>query len=133
MAEPVGQGGFVEVTARQRKDGGDDLFFRCINAEAVQTEEEIHGLKGDALVAVHEGMIARESKPVRGRESGKVGLGVVKEAIARAFEGGLQESPVPEPEGPAVGSDLIRMDSEDLYLRNPTWFGHLASSRMALR
>ncbi len=58
MAEPVGQGGFVEVTARQRKDGGDDLFFGRINAEAVQTEEEIHGLKGDALVAVHEGMIA---------------------------------------------------------------------------
>ncbi len=58
MTEPVSQGGFVEVTARQRKDSSGDLFFRGINAEAVQTEEEIHGLKGDALVAVHEGMIA---------------------------------------------------------------------------
>jgi hypothetical protein len=58
VTEPVSQGGFVEVTARQRKDGGDDLFFGRVNAEAVQTEEEIHGLKGDALVAVHEGMIA---------------------------------------------------------------------------
>ncbi len=113
VTEPSSEAGLIDVSTRQRHDNGNDLFLRGVNAEAVQTEEEIHGLKGDALVAIHEGMIAGESKPVSGRESRKVGLGVVKEAIARAFEGGRQESPVPEPEGSAVGLDLIRMDSED--------------------
>jgi hypothetical protein len=32
-----------------------------------------------------------------------------------------------------MGFDLIRMNGENMYESKPTRFGHLASSRMALR
>jgi hypothetical protein len=43
-------------------------------------------------------MIAGKSEPICGSDRGKVGLGIVEESIARAFQGRLQEASVPEPE-----------------------------------
>ena len=115
VTEPVGKGGLIKVTARQREYERDNILFRCIDPEAVQTEKKVHGLEGDTLVAVHKGMIARKSKPVRGGDCGKIRLGVVLESVAGAVEGRLQEPPVPKPEGAAVGLNLISVDGEDLY------------------
>ncbi len=133
FSEPVSESGLVEVAARQREDERDDLLFGRINTEAVQAEEEIHGLEGDALVAVHEGVVAGESKAVGGCEGCKIGVGVVKEAVSRPFEGRFKEAPIAESEGSAMGLDLISVDGSDVYWRKPTGLGHLASSRMALR
>lgn len=133
VAEPVGEGGLIEGASRQRQDEGDDLFLGGIYAEAVQAEEEIHGLEGDALVAVHEGMVAGESKPIGGRECRKIGVGFVSESVSRAFESRFKEAPVPKAERSAMSLDLISVDGEDVNRRKPTRLGHLASSRMALR
>lgn len=133
MSEPVGETRLIQVSAGEGEDEGDNLLFWCIDPEAVQAEEEIHGLEGYPLVPVQEGMIARKPEPICGSDRGKIGLGIVEESIARAFQGGLQEAPVPQPEGAAVGLDLISVDGEDLYRGNPAWLSHLASSRMALR
>ncbi len=58
LTKPGSETGLIEVTTRKREDRGDDLFFWCFDEEAVQTEEDIHGLEGDALVAIHEGVVA---------------------------------------------------------------------------
>ena len=58
LAEPVRESWLVELAVREREDKRDDFFFGRVDAEAVQTEEEVHGLEGDSLVAVYEGMAA---------------------------------------------------------------------------
>lgn len=86
MPEPLGEARLIQIPAREGEDEGDDVFFRRIDSEGVQPEEEVHRLEGDTLVAVHEGMIARESEPIGGCERGKVGLGLVEKPVARALE-----------------------------------------------
>lgn len=58
MSEPTGESGLIKVAAREREDESHDLLFGSINAEAVQAEEEVHGLEGDTFVSVHEGVVA---------------------------------------------------------------------------
>ncbi len=133
LTKPGREVGLIKLPACERKDKGDDFFFWCINPEAVQPKKEVHGLEGDTLVPVNEGMVLGEPKPIRCGKGGKVRVSAVVESVPRTFNGGLQETPVPKSEGAAVSFDLIRMDSHNVNESKPTEFGHLASSRMALR
>ncbi len=35
VPEPIGKGGLIKVSTRQREDGSDDFFLKRLNAEAV--------------------------------------------------------------------------------------------------
>ena len=133
LTKPGSKAGLIETSTRQGEDCGDDLFLGGFRAEAIQAEEEIHGLEGDALVAVHERVVLGEAEAVCCSQSGKVGVGFVPEPVARTFEGRLQEPTVPEAERPPVSLDLIGMDRENVNEGEPARFDHFASSRMALR
>lgn len=84
LAEPSGERGLVKVSTRQREHNGNDLFLGSFDAEAVQTEEEIHGLECDALVPILERVIVGKAEAVGSSESGKVGVGFVMQLIAVA-------------------------------------------------
>jgi hypothetical protein len=133
LTKPGSKIGLIQLSAGERENQCDDLFLRGFNAEAVQPEEEIHGLEGDALVPVNEGMVVGETESIGCSKGRKIRVRVVVKPVSRTFDGRLQETPVPESKGPAVSLDLIRMDGEDVYESEPTGFDHFASSRMALR
>ncbi len=95
LSKPISKRGLVKLASREGEDEGDHILFRCVDAKAIQAKEEIHGLKGDTLVAVHKGMIARESKPVCSSDGGEVCLRIVKEPVSGTLEGGLEEASVP--------------------------------------
>ena len=133
LAEPGGEIGLIELPTGERENQDNDFFLRCFNAEAVQPEEEIHGLESDALVSIDERMVVGEAESIGRGEGGKIRVRVVVEPVSGTFDGRLQETPIPESKGPTVSLDLIRMDGEDVYESKPTGFDHLASSRMALR
>ncbi len=69
VTEPSSEARLIEVSARQRQDNGNDLFLRGFNAEAIQTEEEIHGLEGDAFVPINKGMVVGKTEAVGSSES----------------------------------------------------------------
>lgn len=87
LTEPGSEAGLIEASTRQRQDHGNDLFLGGFNAEAIQAEEEIHGLEGNAFVPVHEGVVVSQTKAICSSESGKVGVRVVMNPVARSFEG----------------------------------------------
>jgi len=133
LPKPGSEAGLIELPSRQGKDGRYDVFFGGIERKAVQAEEQVHGLEGHPLVAVDEGVVLRDAESVCCSEGGEVGVVLVAESISRTFEGGVQESPIAEAEGPAVSLDLIGVDRENVDRSEPAGFGHFASSRMALR
>ena len=87
LTEPSSEVGLFELSTRQRQDRGDDFFLGGVNAEAIQAEEEIHGLEGDPFVPVHEGVVVSQTEAIRSSKSGKIGVRVVVEPVARSFEG----------------------------------------------
>lgn len=131
--EPGSEAQLVEVAARQGEDGTYDLFFGGIDAKPVQPEEQIHGLEGHALVAVDKGVVLGDAEAVCRGQRREIGLGIVTKSISGALEGGLQESAIPKAVGSAMSLNLVRMDGENMRDNEPTRFGHLASSRIALR
>ena len=133
VTEPSSEAGLIEVSTRQRHDNGNDLFLGGVNAEAVQTEEEIHGLEGHAFVSIHEGVVIGKTEAIGSSERGKIGIWVVMIPVEGSFEGRFQETTVAESERAPVCLDLIGVDGEDVDNSKPTRFDHLASSRMALR
>jgi len=68
--DPVSELGFIELAGCKGHDKRNDRFLRGFNAEAVQPEEEIHGLKRDAFVPVNERRVVGETKAIsRGERS----------------------------------------------------------------
>ena len=110
LTKPGGEIVLIQLAAGEREDQNDDLFLGCFNAEAVQPEEEIHGLECDALVPINERMVVGETESIGCSQGGKIRVRVVVEPVSRTFDGRLQETPIPESKGPAVSLDLIRMD-----------------------
>ena len=133
VTEPSSEAGLIEISTRQRHDNDNDLFLGGVNAEAVQTEEEIHGLEGHAFVPIHEGVVIGKTEAICSSESGKIRIWVVMIAVEGSFEGRFQETTVAESERAPVSLDLIGVDRQDVYDGKPARFDHLASSRMALR
>ncbi len=133
IAEPSSQRRLIEITTCQSEHGGDDFFLGNVDAEAVQAQEEIHGLKGHALVSIAEGMVARDAEAVGRGQSRKVGVRVVVKSVAGPLERRFEEPTVAQSDSASVGLDLIRVDGEDVGGSQPTRLIHLESSRMALR
>ena len=102
LAEPGGEIGLMEFPTGEKENQNDDFFLCCFNAEAVQPEEEIHGLECDALVSVNERMVMGEAESIGCGEGGEIRVRVVGEPVSRTFEGRLQETPIPESKGPTV-------------------------------
>jgi len=86
LTEPGSEAGLIEASTRQRQDRGNDLFLGGFNAEAIQAQEEIHGLEGNAFVPIHEGVVVGQAEAICSSESGKVCVRVVMKPVARSFE-----------------------------------------------
>ena len=133
LTKPRGQIGFLQLAAGKKENESDDLFLCSRDAKAIQAKEEVHRLEGDALVSIYEGMVLGETESVGCGERGKVGPRVVVESVLWPLQSRFQEPAVSEAEGATMRSDLIGMDREDLYDREPARLGHFANSRMAFR
>jgi hypothetical protein len=84
LSEPIGKLGFWQVTCGQSEDQADHVGLLRFDPESVESEEDVHGLEGDALVPIDEGVIAREPKTVRCCEIEEIGLRLVVEPISRS-------------------------------------------------
>jgi hypothetical protein len=74
------------LTSGKREDQGRDLFLRGLDAESVQSQEEIHGLERDALVSVNEGMVVGEAKAVGSGEGREICVMIIMEPGSGALE-----------------------------------------------
>ena len=79
--DPVSKLGFVELAGCKGQDKRNNRFLGGFNAEAVQPEEEIHGLKRDAFVPVNERMVVRQTKAVSRSERSEVWVRTVMELV----------------------------------------------------
>jgi hypothetical protein len=81
LADPVSKLGFIELAGCERQDERNDRFLGGFNAEAVQPEEEIHGLKGDAFVPVNKRMVVGKTKAIGRCKPSKVWVRTVVELV----------------------------------------------------
>ncbi len=132
-AEPIGKGGLLELPTREGEDEKHNLFFRSLDTEPVQTKEQIHGLEGDALVAVDKRMVLRKPVPVGCCQSEQIRSRIVLKPVSGPFQSRLEKITIPKSERTAVGLDLVGVDRKDVGGRQPDGLAHLASSRIAFR
>ena len=114
VPEPSREGVLVELTTREGKNEKYDFLFGGLDSESVQAEKEVHGLEGDALVAVHERVVLGEAEPVRGGQSGKIRLRIILEPVLRPLQCRLQKPAVSQPKGSAMGLNLVGVDGKDV-------------------
>ena len=79
LADPVSKLGFIQFAGCEGQDERNDRFLRGFNAEAVQPEEEIHGLEGDAFVPGNERMVVGETIAIGSCERSEVWVRTVME------------------------------------------------------
>jgi hypothetical protein len=82
---PVSKLGFVELAGCKGQDKRNDRFLGGFNAEAVQPEEEIHGLEGNALVPINKWMVLGKAKAIGRGERGEVLVSAVVELVLGTF------------------------------------------------
>lgn len=80
-ADPISKPGFIEVAGCKGQDKRNDRFLGGFNAEAVQPEEEIHGLESDTFVPVNERMVVGEAKAIGRCERSEVWVRTVMELV----------------------------------------------------
>lgn len=136
-AKPVGKSDLVTVASGDLEHQGDHFRFIRHDAKAIEPEKDLHGLERHPLAAVDERVVPGDSEPVRSRQRGEIGRGVVVPPVSRPFEGRLQEPLVSDARGASMLADLFGMDSLRDRTPNPPRLNsllvHLASSRMAFR
>jgi hypothetical protein len=133
LSEPVGKRGFWQVTRGKSENQADHFGLLRVDTESVEAEEDVHGLEGDALVPVDEGMISSEPKPVGCCEIEEIGLRLVVEPISGSVQRGIEETLISKPKRSAMLLDLAGVNCTDHGGIEPPRLLHLASSRMALR
>lgn len=94
--------------------------------DAVEAEEDDHRQQRGALVAVGEGMVARQPPRVRGREFGQLDGLSVSPLVACPIEGGVQCGGIAQSRKAAVGCDLIGVDRLDCRAR---YLPHMSAPR----
>lgn len=64
IMDPCREARLVEVPARQREDGGHDVFLGGVDSKSIQPKEEIHSLQGWPLASIDEWMILCNAESV---------------------------------------------------------------------
>ena len=133
VSEPGGQFGFWQVTRGKGENQVHHFWFLCLNWESVEAEEHVHGLEGQALVPVQEGVVLSEPNTIGCCEIKDIGLGLLMETISGSVQLRVEKTLISQSKGSAMLSNLAPMDSSDHVGIEPPRLLHLASSRMALR
>jgi uncharacterized protein len=133
LAEPLSQVNLLQLASGQGEDDVRHVGFFRVDAQTVETEEDIHRLEGHPFVAINEGVIPSESKTIGCCEIDEVSLGLVVEPISGAVQGGIEETLVSQPKRSAVLLHLTRMDRANHGGAKPPRLVHFESSRIALR
>src|SRR5579859_7776185 len=130
---PGGEGGLVDAAL-----GKAEHRFVCTrivrgNLGTVQLDEGFRDHPGCPLVAVDDGMVARNAASVGRREIGEVGRSV-GEQVLRPRQRGLQETHVPHAIGATVLGELFLVDGQDDIGLDPgVVHSYFASSRSSVR
>jgi hypothetical protein len=92
LSQPLSQSGFLKFTGSQGENDAHHLGLLGVNAQTVQSKEDVHGLERNSLVAVDERVIAGEAESVRGCEIDEVGLGLVMKSIPRPSQSRIKKA-----------------------------------------
>ncbi len=68
FSKPLGYLRLLQVASGQVEDEAHHFRFLRVDAQAVQSKEDVHRLEGDPLVAIDEGMVPSKTEPVGRRE-----------------------------------------------------------------
>jgi hypothetical protein len=79
--DPVSKLVFIELAGCEGQDKRYDRFLGGFDAEAVQPEEEIHGLESDTFVPVNKRMVVGETKAISRGERSEVWVRTVVEPV----------------------------------------------------
>ena len=121
-AQPVGQFVFAQFARGERLDQFDRLAFGEFQHLSIDAQELAREYPGRALVAVHERMIARDSKGMGGSKRAQV-VGAMAPLVDRSPKRRIQRSRVADSDRPAMFGQLAIVDREDNVVANPARFG----------
>jgi hypothetical protein len=85
LTDPASKLGFIELAGCEGQDERYDRLLGGFDAEAVQPEEEVHGLESDAFVPVNERMVVGETKAIGRSERSEVWVRAVVELVLGTF------------------------------------------------
>ena len=87
--KPVGEFLLFDAALGDAQHQCDDIGFRCFDTVTVQSQEHVHDLEGDTLVAIDEGTIASQSVAVAagGRDTSQIHSRFVTPPVAGTLEG----------------------------------------------
>ena len=123
VPQPSRDVGFDERAVRQRQPGGDLLVVTRQNLEAVQGEEGQAHDQRCPLVAVDEGVVAREAEGIGAGQGSQVRL-VVGEEVDGPVQRAVQPAMVPDTGRAAVSGQLVVVDRQRHRKRYPLGLVH---------
>jgi hypothetical protein len=108
---PIGQRELGERSVSQCEHGHHAIHIIRRENESVQSEKEFENDKGGALVAIDKGMVSRNAKGVRSRQSSTIGLSTGRE-ILQPRQGRFEQALIADARGATVSTELSVMDCE---------------------
>ena len=130
--QPAGKFVLGQIPAGEVKKRGGGSFFSCGKLPTVQFEKGDAGDERDALVAIDEWMIFRDTESIGGCEIESGGFAIGGK-ISRASKRGLQQAMIAHARRATVLGDQFSMVSSGVDGIDPDPAFHFASSRSALR
>ena len=134
LSHPMCEVLLTQVPRGQRHQGDDALRVIRNKIPAIERQEQLHGHKGYALVAIDKGMIAGQAKSISRRESRHIRLAVFGQ-LKRALHGRLEQARIPYAAPPAMLGQLLFMNrphdlsvQPDPLERTPSHFANSLST-----
>src|SRR5262249_39595818 len=112
-------------TGGKRQRGGGRRFLRRREMQAIQAEKSCHGEKRNSFVAIHERMVAGNSKRISRSQIDKV-CTLVFPFISRARQRGFEHALIANPRSPAEAPELTFMNDENFLQGEPAQVPHFA-------
>ena len=86
LTQPACKSGFVHLAGSHREHRQCAVSVVGGQPKAIQVEKEFNSHEGGALVAVYEGVVARDAEAVGGGQVGRVRLRVGREVVLNYME-----------------------------------------------
>jgi hypothetical protein len=126
-ANPFGKVFFGSLVVGECEHFFDDIFLGRAQSKAVEAKKCGESDEGDSLVAIDEGMVARQTVCVGGRENDDIPFAVVP-LIQRSSQRGLKQVLVTDSRSAEVLLQLVGMEGFEHPMREPeallTWRVH---------
>src|ERR1700731_3966237 len=127
VAQPAREPVLIDSAGRYLENNCGGVLRRHVEIDPIEPEKHDHGAEGGPLVAVDEGMIARDSERIGGSERGKIGL-PIGEFVERPRERGFEEPQIAYSIAAAKYGELLSMNIKDDISVEPFRLGHFANA-----